>query len=370
MKNILFYYPSNKRTISIESLIIGFRNQGHNVILLTQSDSAELHNELHQNNIRTYTYVIKKNNSLLYYLKHLFYLVNFCKKHNINIVYSHLQQANIISVFAQYFCKTYFYICRHHSSVSGSDKNFNQSLFDKIINRYSKLIIVPSKIVYKQVNEVERVSCSKIKLINYGYDFEKYPKPNLIEIENIRKKYCAKMILVKIARLVPGKRYDILFAVINKLVNEEKMDIKLLVISDGPLLNEFRVYLRDNNLEENIFLLGEVSNVIDYISIADAIPLLSEAEASNSVIKEAGLVNKCVIVCRGVGDFDDYIEDEISGLFMDKMNPFEDLKKHLTNIYESKVNKDKLGNNLHISVMNNFSIDHVINNYNTLNSIR
>jgi glycosyltransferase involved in cell wall biosynthesis len=178
------------------------------------------------------------------------------------------------------------------------------------------------------------------------------------------------MILVKIARLVPGKRYDILFAVINKLVNEEKMDIKLLVISDGPLLNEFRVYLRDNNLEENIFLLGEVSNVIDYISVADAIPLLSEAEASNSVIKEAGLVNKCVIVCRGVGDFDDYIEDEISGLFMDKMNPFEDLEKHLTNIYESKVNKDKLGNNLHISVMNNFSIDHVINNYNTLNSIR
>ena len=110
--NILFYYPSNKRSISIESIIIGFKNQGHHVILLTQSEEAELHEELRENRIDYSTYVIEKNNSLLYYFKHLLFLIKFCRINKIDIVYSHLQQANIISVFAQYFCNSIFYICR------------------------------------------------------------------------------------------------------------------------------------------------------------------------------------------------------------------------------------------------------------------
>jgi glycosyltransferase involved in cell wall biosynthesis len=364
--SILFYYPSNKRTISIESVIIGFKNQGHHVILLTQSEESELHEELHKDNIDFSTYVIEKNNALVYYFKHLLFLIKFCRINKIDIVYSHLQQANIISVFAQYFCKSIFYICRHHSSVSGSDKNFNQSLFDKLINHFSKLIIVPSKMVYKQVNEVEGVSYNKIKLINYGYDFNKYPLPNIIEVEKIKNDFKSKLLLVKIARLVPGKRFDILFSVINKLV-KEGMDIKLLVISGGPLFNELETYIKDNYLESNIYLLGEKLNVIDYLSASDVVPLLSEAEASNSVIKEAGLVNKCVIVCKGVGDFEDYIVSGESGLLMDKENPMPDLINYLSDIYNEKINIENLGLKLHESVINNFSIENVLEKYASLN---
>lgn len=364
--NILFYYPSNKRTISIESVIIGFKNQGHHVILLTQSEESELHEELRKNSINFSTYVIEKNNALIYYFKHLLFLIKFCRINKIDIVYSHLQQANIISVFAQFFCNSRFYICRHHSNVSGSDKNFNQSLFDKLINRFSKLIIVPSKMVYKQVNEVEGVSNNKIKLINYGYDFNKYPSPNIIEVEKIKNEFKSELLLVKIARLVPGKRYNILFSVINKLVNEG-MDIKLLVISGGPLFQELEEYIKVNHLENNIYLLGEKSNVIDYLCASDVVPLLSEAEASNSVIKEAGLVSKCVIVCKGVGDFEDYIVDGDSGFLIDKENPTSDLLKHLSDIYSQKVDIKRLGNKLHESVLENFSIENVIEKYDILN---
>lgn len=368
MKNILFYYPSNKRTISIESVIIGFKNQGHNVILLTQSKESELHDELKKNNIPTYTHYVEKKNALIYYLKHLLFLVEFCKKHNIDIVYSHLQQANIISVFAQYFCKPKFYICRHHSNVDGEDKNFFQSLFDKIINRLAKLIIVPSNMVYKQVNLVEKVNSKKIKLIYYGYDFSKYPLPNKNEVEKIRTQYQCKFLLVKVARLVPGKRYSILFDVLKKLIIELHMDIKLLVISEGPLFIDFETFIRENKLENNIFLLGNKSNIIDYLCAGDAIPLLSEAEASNSVIKEAGLVNKCVIVCKQVGDFDDYIIDNESGLFMDKLHPSELLEKHLINLYNGLVDRNIMGRNLNQSVYNMFSIENVINEYAVLNN--
>ncbi len=366
MKKILFYYPSNKRTISIESLIIGFKYQGYQVILLTQSDESELHEQLHKNEIETYTYVIKKNKAIIYYFRHFLYLIKFCKKNDINIVYSHLQQANIISVFAQFFCSSKFYICRHHSSVSGSERNFNQSLFDKVINKLAKLIIVPSKMVQKQVCEVEGVNPNKVKLIYYGYDFEKYPKPNQNEVKKIRLQFSAKLLLVKVARLVPGKRYNELFNVLKKMVIDENKDVKLLVISEGPLMAEFKTYIDSNHLINHIFLLGNVENVIDYLAAADVVPLLSEAEASNSVIKEAGLVSKTVVVCRNVGDFEDYIEQQINGYLIPKDNPERDLDEVLNLLYNE--NPRYIGDGLKKSVLNTFSIDAVISSYYNLNN--
>lgn len=368
MKKILFYYPSNKRTISIESVILAFKEEGHNVILLTHSEEHELHEELKKHGISTYSYNIKKDQSLLFYLKHLVFLVKFCKINNIDIVYSHLQQANIISVFAQYFCKSKFYICRHHSSVSGEDNNFFQSMFDRIINKLARIIIVPSSAVYRQLHEVEKVNKNKIKLIYYGYDFNKYPLPNMDEVEKIRTEYKSKLLLVKVARLVPGKRYFLLFEVIKKLILEKQLDVKLLVISEGPLFIDFQNYIKQNNLQNNIFLLGNKANVIDYITAADVVPLLSEAEASNSVIKEAGLVKKAVIICDNVGDFGDYIIQDESGLFMNKENPSNDLYNYLSDIYSNKYDTNLLGKNLHSRVINMFSIDRVISNYNELNA--
>lgn len=366
--NILFYYPSNNRTVSIESVIISFHNQNHRVSLLTQSPKAEIHEELEKNNISTYAYEIKKNNSILYYMKHFLYLIQYCRKNNIDIVYSHLHPASIVSVFAQFFCKSRFYICRHHSNVNGMDKNFNQTLFDAIINRLAKVIIVPSIRVYEQVTIVEKVKSKKVKLINYGYDFSKYDEPDVKEVENIRTKYSAKLLLVCVARLVPGKRFEILFKVVNELIKFQHLDIKLLVISDGPQMNDFKQYILRENLTDYIFLLGSKNNVIDYLAAADAVPLLSEAEASNNVIKEAGLVNKCVLVCDGVGDFNDYIVNNYSGLFLNKLNPETDLKLCIKKIYDEEIDKKMLGENLYNSVIKTFSIENVISQYSSLNS--
>lgn len=361
--NILFYYPSSQRTISIESVILKFKSQGNHIFLLTHTKKGDLHAELESVGIKTYTYVRIKERPFLYYFLHFIYLIRFCKKNKIEFVFSHLQQANIISVFAQFFCKSKFYICRHHSSTDGADYNFYQTLFDKIINKLAKIIIVPSKAVYNQVCNVEKVKQNKVKLINYGYDFEKYPKPNFFTVNEIRKKYVTKLLLVKVARLVPGKRYIILFDVIKNLVINKNRDIKLIVISDGPLFDEFKLYVNTNNLTDNIFLLGNVGNVIDYLAAADIVPLLSDAEASNNVIKEAGLVKKTVIVCKNVGDFEEYIENEKSGYLISKENP----APELTQLFENfNTELPRLGDALYKNVLQKFAIENVIEDYNKL----
>lgn len=363
MKNILFYYPSNKRTVAIESLIIKFKEQGNTVLLLTQTPEGELHQELKKNQILTFHHGISKKNSFFYYLNHLLFLIKFCRKNKIDIVYSHLQQANIISVFAQFFVKAKFYICRHHADRLGLEHNFYQNLFDKIINRLAKVIIVPSQKVYDQVTLVEKVQPKKIKFICYGYDFSKYPKPNKNHVQEIRKQYDADLLLVKVARLVPGKRHQLLFEVLEELIHIEKLNIKLIAISDGPLMNKLQEFILKRNLQKNIFLIGNQSEVIDYIEAADAIALLSESEASNNVIKEAGLLKKCVLICSGVGDFNEYIKQGDSGLFLNKELPKDDLKKHLKELYSKKIDTLKMGQHLQESVYSMFSIENVIGRY-------
>ena len=116
----------------------------NHIFLLTHTKKGDLHNELESNGIKTFTYTRVKKSPFVYYFLHFIYLIWFCKINKIEFVFSHLQQANIVAVFAQYFCKSKFFICRHHSSTHGADQNFYQSLFDKIINKLAKNIVVPS----------------------------------------------------------------------------------------------------------------------------------------------------------------------------------------------------------------------------------
>ena len=46
----------------------------------------------------------------------------------------------------------------------------------------------------------------------------------------------------------------------------------------------------------------------------------SLSDASNSAIKEMGLLSKAVAVCSEVGDFDEYIVNDVNGFLMSPIN--------------------------------------------------
>ena len=142
--NILFYYHSNYSSVALSSLMIEFRKQAHNVSLLTQTTEGDLHNDVKPFGVNCFSFYPPKENLFNFYLKHIRFLANFVKEQKIEIVYSHLQQANIVSVFAQKFCSARFIICRHHSDSAYVFENKNVKRFDSIINRLGREFIVPS----------------------------------------------------------------------------------------------------------------------------------------------------------------------------------------------------------------------------------
>jgi L-malate glycosyltransferase len=365
--NILFYYPDKERAISLSTLMIEFARQGHTVTLLTHAEEGPLHEEVKKHGVRTVTHRVSKKNALAFYFNHIRFLAAFVKKERIDLVYSHIQVANFISVFASLFCKARFLLCRHHSDCAYLDNNRREKLFDKAINALGKEFIVPSQKVYDQMVKVEKVRNKKIYLIRYAYDFSTYPSPDPGTVDRIRQTYAAKLLLVKVARLIPEKRHLVMFNAIKRLA-AKGLDVKLLVLSDGPLRDVLAGHIVENQLQKHIFMLGYKTDVMNYIGAADAVVHVSQSEASSNLAKEVGLLKKPLILCHDVGDFSEYLEDGVHVKFVSKEDPSAELEALLTQFYNDRSILGGLGENLSKVVHERFSLRHILAAYNQFHS--
>jgi glycosyltransferase involved in cell wall biosynthesis len=363
MKNILFYYPSNKRAVVNETLLRFLKNKGHNVFFLTTCEEGLLHEEIKKAGINVTTHAISKKSSLLYYFNQILFLISFCRKNKIDLLISSLQHVNFISVFAQYFIKSRVVLIRHHFKfdVYSEDLklvyNKTEAFFDKIINRLAKEMVVPSNGVYQGILKYENVKENKLKILPYFYDFSMYEIPDENAVDTIKQKYHSRLLLIMCSRLIPFKRHQIVFEAVNDLIKSQQLDIKLIVLDDGELKTDLENYISENNLSNSIFMLGFKTDFINYMAAADLLVHPSLTEASNSTTKEMGLLRKGVAVCKNVGDFDDYIINNQNGYLMETTHTKQEIEKVIIDAYHNEAKLVRFGDNLHNTVLEKFSIE-------------
>ena len=359
-KKVLFYYPSNKRSIALETIIYSLQKEGIIFSLLTTCQKGDFHRELEKNGIQAYSSNIKKANSLVYYLRQVLYLIKFTKRGKFDFVFSHLQHANFITVLAQYFFSAKCIVARHHFKFNKGYPNIPlkvdkmEVFFDWVINCLSKKIIVPSSGVYGGMKNHEKINMKKVEIIPYIYDFSSYPNPNIKNCKAIKTKYNSDLLAIMVSRLIPFKRHHLVFSTINNLV-KEGLDIKLMVFDTGVEEEKLKSYIKNNNLEENIFMLGYRNNLIDYMKASDILILPSLTEASNNVVKEMGLMKKAVAVCKYVGDFDDYVRDGENGFLMDIETPEKDIEKIIRKVIRDKNILNACGERLYKDIVSRFT---------------
>lgn len=355
--NILLYYPSNKRTIAMETLIISLRDYGYNIILLTTCEKGDLHFELERNRIQTYSNEINQKNSLIYYIKQCFFLIRFCHKYKIDFLHSHLQHANIITVFAQFFVKAKCVIFRHHCNFltsNNSSQNKTEILFDKIIHVLAKKIIVPSLGVLNEIEFNETKNISKYNVLPYIYDFAKYQTPDPLAVAKIKEQYNADLLLLFCSRFIDLKRPLVALEVI-KLLLEKGLNVKMLILDDGPLRIDMERYIENNNLNSNVFIIGFRKDYINFFQASDILIHPSLTDASNSTVKEMAMLKKCVIVCEKTGDFDEYIVNGFNGFLVGKQNTANEIVDVLFNLYSDKEKIYETGSRLKKDVLLKFS---------------
>ena len=335
-----------------------FTKKGHQVFLVTLSPEGILHEIVTKLGVKAYS----SNTGEAITIKNLFanakFLIRFCKQHQIDIILAHQQVCALPLIFASPFLKCKSYYIRHNTDEGYEENPAKAKLLNRFINNFVKKIIAPSNIVYTYLNETEKVPSKKLIRINYGYNFEQYEKPDFDNAAAIRNQYNCTLLIISIARLVEAKRHFKMFAIVKQL-HDEGVDCKFICLGDGHLFDELQAWIRDNKMEEHIFLLGKKSNVLDYLSAADLLIHLSETEASNSVVKEAGLAKKAAVVCKAVGDFEDYIINSENGFLVNKDNPEQETIEILKTMYNNKNRLIEIGENAKQTITSVFDINNV-----------
>ena len=361
---ILFYYPSNKRTIAFNSVMKKLKEKGYDMHLLTTCEEGVFHEDCRNLGVKVFSNSIKSAFSLFYYLRQILFLIRFCKKNQIEVVLSNLQHVNFIAVFAQYFIKAKVVIYRHHFNYTNllaeglvvEKKNKNESFFDRVINRRAKKIVVPSFSVKEGMVKYENANPEKISVMQYLYDFSMYNKPDPKKAEELKGKYDAKLIVLMCARLIKLKGHIHVFNAINTIIKEHHADIKMLVLDDGPEKDKLEEFIVKNQLQDHIFMLGYCSDIESVMACCDLMIHPSLTEASNSAVKEMALQGKTCVVCDGVGDFSDYFINRVNGFLIDPNNAENEIIRIVTDVYSDKEMLKRMGSELRNTVMERFGV--------------
>jgi glycosyltransferase involved in cell wall biosynthesis len=358
---VLVYYPSNARSVAIETMMLALHRRGIEIELLTTCDAGALHDYLALQGIPAYAHPLPRRPSFAYYVRQGLHLARFTRTRRTDVVFSHLQQANIVAVLAQFAMKARVVPFRHHFDFvfPGDPIPFSPAraelLFDRVINRLSSIIVVPSEAVAAGIERVEHVDSAKLKVVRYVYDFDGYESPQNDAVEAIRAEYPAQLRLLMVSRLIPLKRPELAFGAVQTLV-AEGLDIRLLVLGDGPSRESLEAFVTEHELRDRIVMLGYRTGVVNYMGASDLLVHPSLTEASCNAVKEMAMLSKTAIVCDGVGDFGDYVEDGRNGFVVPRSAEPSELADVIRGVYAEPAALTTLGTTLRVDVLERFGV--------------
>lgn len=179
----------------------------------------------------------------------------------------------------------------------------------------------PRSIVYavalKNISQVISVSSSISE--EYAYKFLLKNKntviPNVVNTKNIKKMSIQKPCginkdfnLVYLGRLYNEKN-PILFCKIVKELKKYNNKISAEIIGDGDLKNKVKLYIKQNNLQENISLIGYKSNPFPYVMKAKVGVITSNFEGFGLSAVEL-LALGLPVVCTNVGGLKEIVTED------------------------------------------------------------
>lgn len=365
MARILFYSPFNQRSRDTESLMIAFRSQGNWVCSLSQQKGEVIHDFLRPHGIETYSFVVPGGPGWGRNWSHLKFLVWFCWSKKVDVIYSHLEPANFIASIAQFFIRARVILCRHHSDQYKKlslDKDWSY----RITYWLARHVIVYSDSTRDFMIHEEKVPSRRIIRINLAFDFSLYPSVHPERVQYLKLKYNADALLITVGSFFPLKRPELSIQVL-KAVRDNGINAKLVLLGKGELEESLAKLAGELGVGECVFFPGHVNNVLEYLAASTFILHPSISEASCVSVKEAGVLERCVIVCEGVGDFDDYITNSENGFLVSRNNYVAEASTIVINMTTQPLKRLQMGEQLKNSVIKHFDTKNVLPFYEALN---
>lgn len=199
-------------------------------------------------------------------------LYKIFKENRYKIVHSHI---NALSVFPLRIAKKAGVPIRiAHSHSTSNKKEWKKNIVKNILRPFSKVYANHFFACTKHAGEwlfgkkiIER---KELNVINNAIDLKKF-EFNEKTREDLRKEFGIKedtIVIGHIGRFMKQKNHDFLIDVFNELIKKNENSI-LMLIGQGPLLNDMKQKVRDLKIEDKVKFIGQVTDVEKYYNIMD-----------------------------------------------------------------------------------------------------
>lgn len=295
-----------------------------NILTLSKEKDNSMLNEFKALDINVYDMNISRVGMQIYGKRKFQKIVN---KINPDIIHTHGIRAELYS--SRYITKNIFTTI-HNYPHKDFIMEYGKVLGSYMVNKEIKIIkkisnpIACSKSISEEIKSL--FNCD-IDYIQNGIDIKKYNKITNLEKISLKNKLGINKnskIIISVGRLIDRKNpIKIIESFIQSNIKDE---YTLIMLGDGNLKEECEKYSC-----KNILVLGEVSNVSDYLNIADIFISSSKAEGLPNAVLEA-MACGLMVILSDINPHKEIIDNNTeSGILFDLNN--DELVNILNNIH-------------------------------------
>lgn len=258
---------------------------------------------------------LKSRYSLRSYLEALasfFRLVRFFRRERFDIVHGYLFWAYVVGTLAARLARVPVVIQSRRFIGSYKADKPHYLWLERQTNRLVDLFVPNSEAVKLDVMREEGIPEEKMRVIYNGVDPSRFDGALDPAAERRRVGLPADgLILVCVANLHHYKGHRFLVEALADLVRDFP-DLRLLIVGEGVTRDQLTAQIRSLGLEDNVFLMGQRTDIPELLALADVFALPSVGEGFANVILEAMAARKAIVVSDAPGSAE-AIQDGESG---------------------------------------------------------
>lgn len=363
----IIHLSTDSKIAGAEKLLIGigkeFDHKNFEIFFCTLTARGALHESLErQGNI---SFSLGCLNSIDF-PKAAVRLIKIMENCKVDILHTHLFHASVVGQFAARFNKKVMPVMtRHYSNVLYLYGTPLQRFLDRRSSLWARHIIAISAGVRKVLVNSQGVSSEKITLIHNGVEMPDYPLDGKAALR-VRNEFSIKedeRIIGAVGSLHLRKGHRYLIEAI-KLLLEHKDNIKLMIVGDGVLKRELKIFSQKLGIQDKVIFTGYRRDVNDLISTMDIVVQPSIEEGFGIAILEAMALGK-IVVATDVGGIPEIINHGQTGMLVSCANPIA-LANSLSFLIESPDLAKTMAENGRKRVKQNFDIVSMVRKYEEL----
>jgi glycosyltransferase involved in cell wall biosynthesis len=221
-------------------------------------------------------------------------ICDIIKRERIQIVRTHQYHANFYGRIAAKKSKVPCIVASVHN-VYTRDKKLHRRIINRFLARFTDKIIAVSEEVKMDILKYDRISEDKVQVIYNGVDLNAFNES--FDKEQIKSKLGINPnvpVIGTVGRLTEQKGHIYLLQAILKLKHKFP-DIKVLIVGDGPLMDELKSYTSSSGLSNNVIFTGFRRDIPALLSIMDIFVFPSLWEGLPNALIEAMASGKAII---------------------------------------------------------------------------